>query len=275
MNLTANNYYSSKANMEYCSVSQYKDFIGTPLRPGCEARALAEAKGLIPHPVTTALAVGSYVDAYFSGEIKEYTMAHPEMFSSRGATKGELKAEFRQAVAMIKRAEKEKLFMRYMDGEKQKILTGDIEGVPFKIRMDSCDGRRITDLKTIKSISETFWIKDSGERLNFIEAWNYDLQGAVYQEIYFQNFGKRLPFYICAISKDKSSDGLYHPRVAVIEVLQTHMDERLSEVKANIKKIQAIKTGEIEPISCGICDYCADTLPLEEVISQDQLLMEA
>jgi hypothetical protein len=51
------------------------------------------------------------------------------------------------------------------------------------------------------------------------------------------------------------------------------MDERMAEVKANIWKIQALKNGEIKPIHCKKCDYCADTLPCE-VISLDELLLE-
>ena len=68
-----------------------------------------------------------------------------------------------------------------------------------------------------------------------------------------RNFGKRLPFYIAAISKDRASDGIYHPRVAVIEVSQQMMDERLIEFKKNVRKIHLIKTGEIVPIACGVC----------------------
>ena len=274
MKLTADNYYSAEANMEYISVSQFREFCGSPIRPGCEARGLAEAKGEILHIPTTAMAVGSYVDAYFSHELDKYRLEHPEIFSSRGKTAGELKSEYRLAEAMIERAIREPLFMRYMDGDTQMILEGEIDGVRVKAKLDSCDGRRITDLKTTRSISETYFIKDSGERLNFIEANGYDLQGAVYQELYFQNFGKRLPFYIAAISKDRASDGIYHPRVAVIEVSQQMMDERLIEFKKNVRKIQLIKTGEIVPIACGVCDYCADTLPLEKVISVDELMVD-
>ena len=80
-----------------------------------------------------------------------------------------------------------------------------------------------------------------------------------------------MPFYICAISKDKT-DTVAHPRVAVIEIPESMMNERLEEFKSNITRIQDIKTGVIEPIHCGHCDYCADTLPLSRVISVDELV---
>ena len=271
--LTAENYYSQEANEKYVSVSQYKDFYGTPDKRGCESMALAKMRGEWETPMTTALMVGSYVDAYFEGTLPIFAAQHPEIYSSRGKTAGQLKSEYRQASIMIDRASKDDLFMKYMEGEKQVIMTGEIEGVPVKIKIDSTDGRRITDLKTVKSINETFFIKDSGERVSFVEKWNYDLQAAVYQEIYRQNTGDLLPFYICAISKDKT-DNIPHPRIAVIELQPMLIQERLTEVKHNINHIQDLKNGVMDPISCGVCDWCADNLPLDTVVTSDQLMTE-
>lgn len=271
--LTAENYYSQEANEKYVSVSQYKDFYGTPDKRGCESMALAKIRGEWETPMTTALMVGSYVDAYFEGTLPTFAAQHPEIYSSRGKTAGQLKAEYRQASIMIDRASKDDLFMKYMEGEKQVIMTGEIEGVPVKIKIDSTDGRRITDLKTVKSINETFFIKDSGERVSFVEKWNYDLQAAVYQEIYRQNTGDLLPFYICAISKDKT-DNIPHPRIAVIELQPMLIQERLTEVKHNINHIQDLKNGVMDPIPCGVCDWCADNLPLDTVVTSDQLMTE-
>ena len=106
-----------------------------------------------------------------------------------------------------------------------------------------------------------------------MEWWSYDLEAAVYQEIYRQNTGDLLPFYICAISKDKT-DNIPHPRIAVIELQPMVIQERLTEVKQNINHIQDLKTGVIEPIPCGMCDWCADNLPLDGVVSSDQLMAE-
>ncbi len=271
--LTAENYYSQEANEIFVSVSQYKDFYGTPDKRGCESMALAKIRGEWETPMTTALMVGSYVDAYFEGTLPTFAAQHPEIYSSRGKTAGQLKSEYRQASIMIDRASKDDLFMKYMEGEKQVIMTGEIEGVPVKIKIDSTDGRRITDLKTVKSINETFFIKDSGERVSFVEKWNYDLQAAVYQEIYRQNTGDLLPFYICAISKDKT-DNIPHPRIAVIELQPMLIQERLTEVKHNINHIQDLKNGVMDPIPCGVCDWCADNLPLDTVVTSDQLMTE-
>ena len=168
--LTPENYYSQEANMQYVSVSQYKDFNGTTGKLGCEAYAMAKLRGEVEEVSTTPLLVGSYVDAYFEGTLPTFSAQHPEIFSSRGKTAGELKAEYKQASAMIDRAEKDKVFMQYMAGDKQVIMTGEINGIPVKIKIDSCDGKRITDLKTVKSVTETFYAKDLGQRLNFCDA---------------------------------------------------------------------------------------------------------
>ena len=271
--LTPENYYSQEANMAYVSVSQYKDFCGTTGKMGCEAMAMAKLRGEIEEVKTIPMMVGSYVDAYFEGTLPVFTAQHPEIISSRGKTAGELKSEYKQAEIMVERAIKDEVFMRYMAGDKQVIMTGEIEGVPVKIKIDSTDGMRITDLKTVRSITETFYAKDLAQRLNFCEWWGYDLQAAVYREIYRQNTGDLLPFYICAISKDKT-DNIPHPRIKVIEVPPMMMDEKLIEVKSKIAGIQRIKDGDIEPLRCEVCDYCADTEVLDGPISMDQLMGE-
>lgn len=269
--LTSENYYSSEANWKYVSASQYKDFCGTISKLGCEACAMAKLRGEFADVETTALLVGSYVDAYFEGTLATFAAQHPEIYSSRGKTAGELKSEYKQATIMIDRAVRDPLFMQFMEGQKQVIMTGEIEGVPVKIKIDSFDGIRITDLKTVKSITETFYAKDLGQRLNFIENWGYDIQGAIYREIVRQNTGETLPFFINAISKDKT-DNVPHPRIKVIEIPPMVMDGKLIEIKRNITKIQDIKTGEMDPLRCEVCDYCADTEVLDGPISMDMLM---
>ena len=280
LELNEQNYYTPEMNMRYVSVSQYKRFCGNPYdNDTCEAAALAEVKGEIERPMTTSLLVGSYVDEALTGDLERFKREHPEIICTRGERKGELKADYAQADAMIERARRDETFMAYVDGgEHQVIMTGEIEGVPVKIKIDHIaylngEPVALVDLKTVKSMHETFRAKDSGEYMTWVERWNYDLQAAVYQCIYEQNTGKKLPFYIAAVSKDKDNSGAAHPRLKIIQIPQSKMDERLTEVKTNIWKIDALKKGEIEPVHCGHCDYCADNLPCE-VISMDQLILE-
>ena len=45
LKLTPENYYTKEANMQYVSVSQYKEFNGTTGKMGCEAYAMAKLRG--------------------------------------------------------------------------------------------------------------------------------------------------------------------------------------------------------------------------------------
>ena len=99
LKLDESNYYSQEANWDYCSVSQYKQFCGSNARRGCEARAMAELKGEWHQEVTKALLIGSILDDLWSGATSEdLIIKYPDCVSTRGSTKGELKAEFRQSV---------------------------------------------------------------------------------------------------------------------------------------------------------------------------------
>jgi len=271
--LTESNYHTPAANMEYVSHSQIIDFCGTLGRKGCECKALAKAKGEWQDPMTTALMVGSYVDAALTGDLDKFIAEHPEIISSRGDTKGELKKDYRDANVMIERAKREPLFMRYLEGDKQRIMTGEICGVPVKIKIDSTDDKRITDLKTCKNLSDTFYARDLDQHLNVCEIWGWDIEAALYTSVYEQNTGKRLPFYLAAITKE-SENGVPHPRVAVVQITESMIDSGMKFIESNIRKIQRIKTGEIEPVPCGTCSWCADNLSLTEVISSDELLLE-
>ena len=259
MILTEENYYSIEANKEYCSASQYKSFIGFPLRHGCEERAIKEINGEYVPEVTNALLIGSILDALYEGcGSEELAERFPDCVSTRGATKGELKSEFKKAFTLYERTLKDEKFKSYMRGEKQVIMTGEIEGLPFKIKMDSfLEGKGIVDLKTTENADVNFryYIKDTGVRLPFFLAWGYDTQLAIYREIVRQNTGDTLPCYICAVDKKP------HPKPVIIGFENKVLNEALDSVKFNCAKIIGLKNGDIKPTRCESddCDYCRDT----------------
>lgn len=260
MKLDENNYYSQAANMEYCSASQYKSFMGYPLMRSCEARAMAELKGTWEQEVSKAMLIGSILDSLWEGATPEQIVERfPDCVSTRGATKGQLKAEFQQAIQLFQRTAKDEMFCKMMSGEKQVIMTGTIADLPYKIKMDSfVDGVCITDLKTTQDASQDFryFIPDSGERLPFYSAWGYDIQLAIYREIVRQNTGKTLRCYIAAVDKKP------HPLPVIVEIEPKILDEKLEEVKRNSKRIIMLKNGEIPEETlerCEECDYCRDT----------------
>ena len=273
--LTDDNYYTSEADKLFCSASQYKDIIGCPAIPGCEARALATINGEWQRETTNALLVGSILDTLWelsdmSSEERSQIIIDrfPDCVSSRGATKGELKSEFKKCIQLYERTYKDPTFRAYMSGNKQTIMTGDINGLPFKIKMDSfIEGKAIVDLKTTEDASMRFrkFVPDSGERLPFYLLWGYDIQLAIYREIVRQNTGDTLECYIAAV--DKKS----HPLPVIINLIPQLLDEALDKVKMNCEKIIGLKSGEIEPFRCdsGDCDFCRDTYECKVISSSE------
>lgn len=257
MNLTEENYYSEAANYEYMSVSQFKDFVGTYGRRGCEAAAMAKLRGEYKEEESTAMLVGSYVDAYFEGTLDAFKRQHPNIFKKDGG----LKAEYLQAERIIERLERDELFMKYMSGKKQVIMTGELFGIPWKIKIDSdLTNIAIVDLKVMASITELKWVKDIGY-LDFVRYWGYDIQGAVYQEVYYQNTGLRVPVYIAAATKEKKTN------LEVIHVQDNYLREAMGIVEYNIERVKRVKAGEVEPDRCETCDYCRETKVLKHPIS--------
>lgn len=251
MNLCNENYFSKEAQMEYCGYSQFKNFMQ------CPARALAIVKGEWKEEETDALLVGSFVDAYYEGTLERFKNEHPQIFTKIG----KLRAPFVQAEKIIERLNRDTLFSRYMGGEKQVILTGEIKGVPVKIKIDSYHrGKCIVDLKILKDMKPV--INDStGEIEDFIHGWFYDFEAAFYQTIE----GHGLPFFLAVGTKEYGTD------IELIKIPQTWIDAARERVERDIPLFAAMKRGEIEAERCGSCAYCRSTKKLTRVISADEL----
>lgn len=255
MNLTKRNYFTKKANREFMSVSQFKSF------QTCQASALAELKGEYQREKTTALLVGAYIDAYFEGTMRAFRNQNHEIFKRDGT----LKAEYIQADAIIKRIERDKLFMGMMSGLKQVIMTGSISGVLVKIKVDSLHPDEIVDLKIMRDFESVHDVEKG--ILPWFEAWRYDLQGAVYQEIVRQNTGEKLPFYLAAATKEKVPD------IDIVHISQKTLDFALEEFKANVEMYDAIKKGIIEPERCEKCEYCKTSKQLTSPTESDEFYL--
>lgn len=263
MKLNNTNYYSDEANKSYISVSQYKDFFGTYAYKGCENQALAKIKGLYKEEPSTALLVGSYVDSYFEGTLDEFKANHPEILKKDGT----LKAEYVKADVMIERCKRDKKFMQYMSGQKQVIMTGEICGALWKIKMDSyLEGKAIVDLKTVDDMYKPVYCGRENGKLSFIQARGYDFQLAVYQKIVEENTGKKLPCFIAAVDKKDT------PAIEIISLSQAELDGAIAGIDIGIKRIQLLKSGEVEPNKCNRCDYCKDTKVITKPISMADLI---
>lgn len=239
------------------SVSQFKDFNGTYGKVACEFEAMEKLTGRWKPEPSTALLVGSYVDAYVEGTLDDFKSRNTDILTA----KGELKAPYKKAEEIIARIERDKYFMKYLSGEKQTIMTAELFGCEWKIKMDSyIPGKVIVDLKVMASITDLKWVKDIGY-LDFVRYWGYDLQGAIYQKIVEINTGKRLPFFIAAVTKE------VEPDIRIIQVTQNYLDEALTVIESNIRRVLSVKNGEVEPDRCDLCDCCKHNRVLKAPIS--------
>ena len=251
MLLTEANYYLKEANDAYFSVSQFKDFMK------CPAMAIAKLRGEYDEEYGRALLLGSYVDEMLTGTRESQMKFLEENQSDLFKKNGDPYADIGQAIEAIERIKQQPLMMKYLGGNHQVIMTGEIEGVPFKIKMDSYkEGEYIADLKYMKSLRSPNLFEP------MIKYWGYDTQAAVYQEIVRQNTGDKLPFIFVVATKEQPA------HLAVGEISQWDMDEALDVVRKNIVQFQNIKTGQIAPERCEDygCDFCTRTKIITEPI---------
>lgn len=246
INVNNENYYT---NTGHLSVSQYKAMLK------CQGGKIDN------NEKSTALLVGSYVDSYIEGTLDEFIEQHPQIFSSRGSNKGELKSEFKIAQKVCEYLDNDDMVKVFLSGEKQTIMTGEIDGVPFKIKMDSyLPGKAIVDLKVMATIR-----RKNGKLYNFIKEWGYDIQLSCYQEIVRQNIGEQLPCYIVVATKENPIE------CRIIQIPQSVLDNALLEVKENIHDIYKVYVGESEPKYCGKCPTCISNGRYDKIISIDDL----
>lgn len=254
MKLTEQNYFSQEASRKYMSASQFKSFME------CEAAALAELNRECEAADSRALLLGSLVDELLTGTKKTQEKFIEENKTELFKKNGEPYADVAKALNAVEVVKKQPLMMKYLSGKKQKIMTGTIAGVEFKIKMDSYKPHEfIADLKYLASL------KSPNLFDNVVKYWGYDISMAIYQEIVYQNTGEQLPVYLVIVTKDAV------PRVKVAEIKQWNLDDALDIVKKNLPRIVAVKNGEVAPDRCESCDYCAATEILTEIIDSDML----
>ena len=285
MKLTEENYYSQEANKEYMSVSQYKDFCK------CEAMAMAVINGEYEKPKSQALFLGSFVDEMLTGtketqtkfilehfadlfqktsklhklgDIERIEMLRDCSIDELFGTNNKPYAEIVQALETIERIKLQPLMMKHFNSKHQVIMTGEIAGVPFKIKMDNYNPDEfISDGKYMASLRSPNLFEP------MVKYWGYDIQGGVYVEIVRQNIGKILPFFLDIGTKEKPA------HLDVAEVKQYDLDDALSNVEKRVPRFQAIKKGLIEPERCEEydCPYCTTTRIITEPIDSNLLGM--
>lgn len=246
LEVNQDNYYTDTGHM---SVSQYKAMLK------CQGGRIEDVDK------SPALLIGSYVDSYIEGTLDKFKEEHPEIYSSRGTNKGELKSEFKIAQKVCDYLDDDDVAKMFLSGEKQTIMTGQISDVPFKIKMDSyIPHKAIVDLKVMATIR-----RKNGKLYNFIKEWGYDIQLACYQEIVRQNTGEQLPCYIVVATKETPIE------CRVIQIPQRELNLQLELVKSNIEDLYKVLIGEREPIYCKKCPKCIKEQRYDKIITTDDL----
>ena len=256
MDLLGEDYYSAASARQYWSISQYKRF------RECEARALAELEGeWEDQRDNTALLVGNMVHSYFeSPEAHKKFMDEnaDAMISKAGKTKGQLKADFLVCQRMIERLEADKEFKKCYVGQKEVAVTGKIEGVEFKGKIDCLNVEKgyFVDIKTTKSdIDSEVWVQDEASGRNiqvrWFEAWGYILQMAAYKKMLEEEYGKEFLTIINAVTKEP-----YPDTRAIAFESQEILDYELTKLSMLIQRLDKVKRGEEKAEPCRHCEYC-------------------
>lgn len=254
MKLTEGNYHSLEANKTYWSVSQFKSFMD------CQASALAEITGEYIRPTTEAFLQGGYVDAHFSGTEDAFIANHPEIVNSRS---GELKAAYKKAQDAIDRAERDNYFMSHLSGESQVIMTAELFGKPWKVKIDSLHNDKIVDLKYMRDMSRVY---KGGEWKPFVTAYGYDIQGYIYQAVVEAVTGKHLPFYLAVVTKEDPAD------IAIIHIPDKFLNVNKGMIEHYLPEFDAVKQGKVEPVRCESCAYCRQSKILTSAVEYETLL---
>lgn len=254
------------------SFSLFKDF------KQCEARALAKLKEDW-HPTSSPipLLVGNYVHSYFESveshsdfieNNKKELMTRP----TKTNTNGHLRAEFKVANKMVQTLQNDEMFNYfYGPGDKEVIVTGQIDGYWWKGKIDSLmlDKGYFCDLKTVDDIHKGHWNTDERRYVPFIRDRGYDMQMAIYRELIKQTFGKECQPFIFAISKQTPPDKGAFDFNGVDDQYQMKAD--IDEIKELQPHFWKVMTGEEKPVACGKCDYCREKKMLDGFIHASEI----
>lgn len=267
--LTRDNYYSREADLIYMSCSQYQGWLE------CEAAMAAKLQGRFTSEPSEAFLVGNYVHSYL--ESKE---AHNEFlqenFDSIFKTKTDKKtgetavtgkyAPFEKADNMLSAFYRSPIIKRYIDadGENEKIMHGEIFGIPWRIRIDKYipSQNTIIDYKTCADLNKVEYNHLTGQKESFIETYGYVMRAAVYTEIYKQFENKDIDPYFLLLCVTKQD-------VPDIDIFMLNHRERydfeLETLKTRLARIKRVKEGSVKPIRCGKCEYCRSTKVIKRI----------
>ncbi|WP_342573743.1 PD-(D/E)XK nuclease-like domain-containing protein [Solibacillus sp. FSL K6-1781] len=259
--LNSQNYHSKEANQHFMSVSQFKSAME------CEAAMIAELKGEYTRPPSPALLVGSYLHAAFESE-QAFADFFEQERDSIINTRGNMYAPFVQADDMIQTVKNDKFCMFALEGDKEVIMTGELFGAPWKIKIDSINHQRatFTDLKSTQELGKRYWSEKYSGWVSFVQAYDYVLQMYIYREIIFQNTGRYYDPYIVAVTKETPPDK------AVLHFDSERFSFEQEYVQTLLPSVIDAKQGTKKAHRCEKCAYCRGTKVLKGTFEIEYLL---
>lgn len=246
--LTRDNYHSPEAVQRYLSASAIK----TARR--CENRWWAERNGLYIQDDTSSLVAGRLFESVVCDELEAIPA---ECISTRGATKGELKAEYRNVISCADAIKNQPMLYDIIQrSQKQVIMTGTLFGAPVRVMTDLIDtDGSIYDLKLMRDFLP-IWDDNEERYVEWWQYWYYHIQMYIYREIAKQN-------------------GLNPPRVGLIAASRSNADIQAitfkddtlltaqSDTQYTINRMLDIINGMEQPVKCGNCPYCIETKKID------------
>lgn len=271
--LTQENYYEDTS---YLSNSRFKRY------QQCQAKAFAiDSDQWIEERDETPLLLGNYVHSYFEtpeAHLQFLAENGDKLLAKTGKNKGNLKSDFVIGNKMIESLRVDDGFSRLYHGypdddvRKEMIVTGFVEGVPVKGKVDSINLSRgyFVDLKTMKSIYAEEWNPELKMRVpaavNNILNFGYHGQLALYRELLKQMTGKDFRPLIVAVSKEAVPDK------EILKIDEEWLEEGLDKIKSEIVEVWDVIQGKQKPTKCGHCDYCRSQKKLDVVVSLNDLI---
>lgn len=243
----------------HMSASQYRRW------NTCAAAEAAAQRGEWSWPESDALNIGKYIDlSLLGGDVEAFKAEHPDMISSRGKTKGKLKATFRGAEQCITRVREEEKAMLLLTGKTHVAIDGEIDGVEWRGEIDCLPDSPFegffTDLKSRKNFDGT-WHTYCGRNIKMPWYYDYIDQMAIYWHLLGRD---RLPAVVAVAKQDPPE-----LRAALFGAVKT-LQERIDAIKARQTIIATYKDGSAEPPMCKefSCPFCRREFIVEEFMDE-------
>ncbi len=234
------NYFKDTTRM---SNSRYKSYLE------CPAKRFAMDKGSYEEPFNINFLIGSYVEAFLLDDIEEQNRIFAEHEDKIFTKKGLRLAKFKEIDILINSVKQRPEFMKMLTGLHQQVVEFNLDGFPWKSKIDIIQDNIVVDLKTSADLGKKVWSKEWGTMVPFYYAYGYDIQMALYQ------YATGKDPYLAIVEKKAPYQCL------IMEVPYNVYHSALNGIIKNQEQVfkWANSTSIEELPRCEVCDYCKST----------------